>query len=188
MTLDLDRQVAVGALLPDRELVEAAKADGEAFGKLYDLYFSRIYSYAFYRTRSHTEAEDITAQTFQQALEHLGSYQWRGVPFYAWLYRIASNLVASGHRRCLPVVGLEEAAKARSRDPLPEEALLRAERVLELRDAVARLPKTQQQAVVLKSSQGLRNREIGDVMGCSEGAVKQLLHRAMETLRAGVER
>ncbi len=175
-------------LRTERELVEAARSDTSAFGKLYDLHFSRIYSYAYYRTRNHADAEEVTAQTFQQALEHIGSYEWRGIPFAAWLYRIASNIVAGRHRGRPQETDLEEAVELRSRDPLPEEEALRSERARELRAAVATLPASQQQAIVLKFSQGLRNKEIGEVMGCSEGAVKQLLHRAMETLRTRMER
>jgi RNA polymerase sigma-70 factor, ECF subfamily len=175
-------------LRSERELVEAARADSQAFGKLYDLYFGQIYSYAYYRTRSRPDAEDVCAQTFQQALEHIGSYEWRGVPFVAWLYRIASNIVAGLHRRQLPETELDEAYGVAATDPLPEDETLRSEQAGELRAAVATLPASQQQAVVLKFAQGLRNREIGEIMGCSEGAVKQLLHRAMENLRSRVER
>lgn len=191
MTLEpQQRKTAAAEAQPwsEQELVEAAKVDVEAFGKLYDLHFGRIYSYACYRTRSHADAEDVTAQTFQQALEHLGSYQWRGVPFSAWLYRIASNIVAGRHRNRFQETNLEEALGLRDRDPLPEEEALLAERARDLREAVAKLPASQQQAVVLKFSQGLRNKEIGEILGCSEGAVKQLLHRAMENLRGRVER
>lgn len=172
----------------ERDLVEAAKVDMEAFGKLYDQYFGQIYSYAYYRTHSHHEAEDVSAQTFQQALEHIGSYEWRGVPFVAWLYRIASNIVAGRYRRQLPETELNEAHGVTSGDPLPEDSTLRSEQSSELSAAVATLPASQQQAVVLKFAQGLRNKEIGAILGCSEGAVKQLLHRAMENLRARVER
>jgi RNA polymerase sigma-70 factor, ECF subfamily len=172
----------------ERELVEAARVDREAFGKLYDLYFGQIYSYAYYRTRSRPDAEDVAAQTFQQALEHMGSYEWRGVPFVAWLYRITSNVIAGRHRRQLPETELDEAYGAVSGDPMPEQESLRLEQARELQAAVATLPASQQQAVLLKFAQGLRNREIGEIMGCSEGAVKQLLHRAMENLRSRVER
>ena len=176
-------------LQAERNLVETAKSDPEAFGKLYDLHFGQIYSYAYYRIRSHPDAEDVTAQTFQQALEHIGSYEWRGVPFAAWLYRIASNAIAGRYRRQIPETELDEATHSvASADPLPEEATLRSERSKELREAVATLPPNQQQAVILKFAQGLRNREIGEILGCSEGAVKQLLHRAMENLRTRVER
>jgi RNA polymerase sigma-70 factor, ECF subfamily len=172
----------------ERELVEAARVDREAFGKLYDLYFGQIYSYAYYRTRSRPDAEDVAAQTFQQALEHMGSYEWRGVPFVAWLYRITSNVIAGRHRRQLPETELDEAYGVACGDPMPEQESLRLEQARELQAAVATLPASQQQAVLLKFAQGLRNREIGEIMGCSEGAVKQLLHRAMENLRSRVER
>jgi len=167
----------------ERDLVERAKADPEAFATLYDLHFRRIYSYAYHRTGSHQEAEDVTSQTFLQAFEHLGGYRHRGVPFYGWLYRIATSIAADRHRRRVPTAGLEEAEQTRSREPLPEEIVLRSERARELRDAVAALPESQRQAVVLKFSQELRNREIGEVMGRSEGAVKLLLHRALCNLR-----
>ena len=172
----------------ERELVEAARTDREAFGKLYDLYIGQIYSYAYYRTRSRPDAEDVSAQTFQQALEHIGSYEWRGIPFVAWLYRIASNVIAGRYRRQLPETELDEAYGVASGEPMPEQETLRLERARELKAAVRTLPASQQQAVILKFAQGLRNREIGEILGCSEGAVKQLLHRAMESLRSRVER
>lgn len=177
---------AGGESWPEQELVEAAKTDMEAFAKLYDLHFDRIYSYAYHRTRSHQDAEDVTAQTFQQALEHIGSFQWRGVPFAAWLYRIASNIVAGRYRRRLPETHLEEAYDLAGADPSPEDAAMLSEQAGELRESVATLPPSQQQAVVLKFAQGLRNREIGEIMGCSEGAVKQLIHRALVGLRGRV--
>jgi RNA polymerase sigma-70 factor, ECF subfamily len=180
--------VAEDRLRLERELVEAARVDREAFGKLYDLYFGQIYSYAYYRTRSRPDAEDVSAQTFQQALEHMNSYEWRGVPFVAWLYRIASNIIAGRHRRQLPETELDEAYGVVSGDSMPEQESLRSEQARELRAAVATLPASQQQAVLLKFAQGLRNKEIGEILGCSEGAVKQLLHRAMEKLRSRVER
>jgi RNA polymerase sigma-70 factor (ECF subfamily) len=80
------------------DLVEAAKTDPEAFGKLYQRYVDKIYSYIYYRTSNREDAEDLTAKTFHRALSHIGRYKHKGRPFSAWLYRIAHNLVANWHR------------------------------------------------------------------------------------------
>jgi RNA polymerase sigma-70 factor (ECF subfamily) len=91
---------------PDRNYAEAedvqlaawAKQDSEAFGELYTRYIKKIYNYVYYRTGNHHDAEDLTSRVFYRALAHIGNYQDRGVPFSAWLYRIAHNLVANWHR------------------------------------------------------------------------------------------
>ncbi len=166
------------------DLIERAKVDREAFAILYDLHVRRVYSYTYHCTGSRHEAEDATSETFVRALEHIGRYQQRDVAFHCWLYRIASNVVADcRRRRRIPQVDIDEAADVRSEEPLPEEAALRREQARGLREAVATLPESQQQAVVLKFFHGLRNREVGEVMGCSESAVKQLVHRAVRSLR-----
>src|SRR5690606_41083887 len=82
----------------DAPLVEWAKSDREAFGVLYTRYVDKIYSYVYYRTGNHHDAEDLTSRVFFRALGHIGNYTDRGVPFSAWLYRIAPNLVANWHR------------------------------------------------------------------------------------------
>jgi RNA polymerase sigma-70 factor (ECF subfamily) len=82
----------------DAELVARAKLDAEAFGTLYERYVGKIYSYLYYRTGNTHDAEDLTARVFQRALVNLNRYTSRGLPFSAWLYRIAHNLVANWHR------------------------------------------------------------------------------------------
>ncbi|MCW5881176.1 MAG: sigma-70 family RNA polymerase sigma factor, partial [Anaerolineae bacterium] len=80
------------------ELVQRAKAEPEAFGHLYDRYVDKVYNYIYHRVGNHHDAEDLTARTFHRALVNIGSYVDRGVPFSAWLFRIAHNLVANWHR------------------------------------------------------------------------------------------
>ena len=82
----------------DQTLVARAKSDPQAFGELYERYVGKIYNYIYYRVSDSTEAEDLTARTFYQALAKLDSYEERGLPFSAWLYRIAHNLVANWRR------------------------------------------------------------------------------------------
>lgn len=172
-------------------LVAAAKRDPREFGALYERYVDRIYRYAYRRVGTHHEAEDITAQTFQQALQALPNYEWRGLPFGAWLFRIAGNIINRRGRtsgRELPVEDITVFGGYEESDDDPAERVWRAEQAQELAGMIGNLPPDQQRVLVLKFSHGLKNREIGDLMGRSEGAIKQLVHRALVTLRATVER
>lgn len=172
-------------------LVAAAKRDPRAFGPLYELYVDRIYRYAYRRVGTHHEAEDITAQTFQQALQALPTYEWRGLPFGAWLFRIAGNIINRRGRtggREVPVEDVTIFSAWEDHDEDPADQLTRSEQAGELVALIRRLPPDQQRVLVLKFSHGLKNREIGDLMGRSEGAIKQLVHRALVSLRAAVDR
>src|SRR5947209_17117191 len=165
----------------ERRLVEAARDDPVAFGALYEQHVDAIYAYALHRVRDGAVAEDVVAETFHRALENLGRYEWRGVPFSAWLYRIASNVIAARYRH-EPAVHLDDVDHLHHDGIGPEQLLLLGERSHELRAAVDALPTDQQQAVILRYGQRLRNKEIAHIMGRSEGAVKQLLHRALDGL------
>ncbi len=168
----------------ERELVEAARVSREAFGELYDRYVARIYRYAYARTGSHQDAEDLTSETFRRALEHIGSYRWEGVAFGAWLHRIAANLAIERHRRARIGEPLDEVLGLADGDLRPEEVVEAREEAGLLWAAVETLPPDQRRVVVLRFSHGLRGKEIAQKMGRSEGAVKQLLFRAMVALRA----
>jgi RNA polymerase sigma-70 factor (ECF subfamily) len=182
---------ANGSGAPDEAaLVAAAQRDPRAFGALYELYVDRIYRYAYRRVGTHHEAEDITAQTFQQALAALPQYEWRGLPFGAWLFRIAANVVNRRGRTGGREVSVEDVtvfSGFEETDDDPADEVWRAEEAGELVTLVRTLPPDQQRVLVLKFSHGMKNREIGDLMGRSEGAIKQLVHRALVTLRARME-
>ena len=166
----------------ERLLVEAAQRDHAAFDKLYDRYFDQIYSYVYYHCGSREQAEDITAATFQRGLEDLPNFQWRGVPYSAWLYRVASNLLARDRRR--PAwLELKPEANLPSDIEGPDEAWLDKEVRGELYDAIRTLPADQRQAILLRFFAGMRNKEVGKVMNRSEGAVKLLVFRAVTNLR-----
>jgi RNA polymerase sigma-70 factor (ECF subfamily) len=172
-------------------LVAAAQRDPRAFGPLYELYVDRIYRYAYRRVGTHHEAEDITAQTFQQALQALPAYEWRGLPFGAWLFRIAGNIINRRGRTSGREVSVEDVtvfSGYEEMDDDPADQVWRGEQASELAEMVGKLPPDQQRVLVLKFSHGLKNREIGDLMGRSEGAIKQLVHRALVSLRASMER
>lgn len=179
-----------GGAPDEAALVAAAQRDPRAFGPLYELYVDRIYRFVYRRVGTHHEAEDITAQTFQQALQALPSYEWRGLPFGAWLFRIAGNLInrrGRGSGREIAVEDVTVFSGFEESDDDPAEQVWRAEEASELDALIRRLPPDQQRVLVLKFSHGMKNREIGDLLGRSEGAIKQLVHRALVSLRAAME-
>lgn len=166
-------------------LIEQAKTDQDAFGQLYERYSQRIYQYIFYRTGSEADAEDLAAKTFMRAWQHMPTYDDRGVPFSAWLYRIAHNLVANWHRdrSRRKIISLEDLSRWQVNEDGPEAAALLAENRAALLGAVRRLPSDRQELLALKFVEHLSNAEIGDVMGRSEGAIKSLYHRTLISLR-----
>lgn len=167
-------------------LVEQAKNDPEAFGLLYERYVDRIYSYIYYRTGNHHDAEDLTARVFFQALKHIHQFVERGAPFSSWLYRIAHNLVANWHRdrSRKRVISLDRLAQVgQEGDDGPFQVAARSERHGVLLQAIRRLPADRQELLILKFVERLPNAEIGEMMGRSEGAVKSLYHRTLVALR-----
>ena len=167
------------------DLVQQAATDAEAFGLLYERHVRRIYNYIYYRTGNHHDAEDLTARVFQRALRHVGKFEDKGVPFSAWLYRIAHNLVANWHRdrSRRPTVPLEDHLLLSGSGPHPEAAAVASEEQRFLMEAVRQLPGDRQQLLILKFVERLSNAEIGVIMGRTEGAIKSLYHRTLNTLR-----
>ncbi|MBI1256153.1 MAG: sigma-70 family RNA polymerase sigma factor [Chloroflexi bacterium] len=172
--------------LSDADLVEKAKiGDKDAFGELYERYLDKIYSYIYYRTGNHHDAEDLTARVFFRAMAHIESYTERGVPFQAWLYRIAHNLVANWHRDRgrRKVIPLDEFIAASLKSDAPDQQAEDQEERDALRTAIRRLPEERQQLLLLKFVDHLSNAEIGVIMDRTEGAIKSLYHRTLIALR-----
>ena len=169
----------------EQALIQRAKTDKEAFGLLYERYVERIYKYVYYRTGNVADAEDLTARIFERAMNHIGNYQDQGVPFSAWLYRIAHNLVANWHRdrSRRTFVALEDVSQWTMNDHGPEFAAQLMEDKETLRESISRLPAERQELLMLKFVERLSNAEIGEIMGRSEGAIKSLYHRTLLSLR-----
>lgn len=168
----------------ESELVSQAKSDPEAFGQLYEQYVDKIYNYIYYRTGNHHDAEDLTARTFYQALKHVHRYVDRGLPFSAWLYRIAHNLVANWHRdrSRRQVITLDEIPLVSERKN-PERDLESQDEQRQLLRFIRHLSADRQQLLILKFIEQMSNREIAQIMGRSEGAIKSLYHRTLLALR-----
>jgi len=170
-------------------LVARAQECPEAFGLLYERYVDQIYNYIYYRTSNRQDAEDLTARTFYRALKHISRYVDRGVPFSAYLYRIAHNLVANWHRdnSKRQFIPFDEfwAAVLRQEDPaaIAEEKAEKENRKEMLHQAVRQLTPDRQQLLILKHIEQISNAEIAAIMGRTEGAIKSLYHRTLVTLR-----
>lgn len=164
-------------------LIAAAQRDPAAFGALYERFVQPIYQYFRYRTGTAEDAEELTAQTFLRALEHLPTYQYKGVPFIVWLYRIANSVLVAQHRRPRPTA-LPDDLPAPSLGPGLEEVELRQELMREF----CRLPEVQQQVLLLRFVQDLSYEEVSEVMGRKPGALRQLAYRAVQTLRERMDR
>lgn len=174
----------------ERQLVERAKAEPEAFGALYEKYVDRIYAYVYYRVGDTREAEDLTARVFYRALAHIPEYDQRGAPFVAWLYRIAHNLIANWRRDRgrHPELPLDALIGADTREATPQTEAERAEDQRVLLEAIRRLPPERQHLLILKFVDDLSNVEIGQILGRSEGAIKSLYHRTLLALRDELEK
>ncbi|RPJ51585.1 MAG: sigma-70 family RNA polymerase sigma factor [Chloroflexi bacterium] len=172
--------------LPENVAVErAAKGDTEAFSLLYERYVTRIYNYIYYRTGNPHEAEDLTSRVFHRALHHINHYDNRGIPFSAWLYRIAHNLVANWHRdnSRRKEVPLEDYTQQPHRSLAPEASVVDNQEMEDLLKAIRRLPPDRQQLLILKFVEGMSNAEVATIMMRSEGAIKSLYHRTLISLR-----
>src|SRR6266478_4323064 len=162
----------------ERLLLEAAQRDPSRFAELYEDNFERVYAFIARRVRDRDEAEDLTSEVFHQALANLARFEWRGVPFAAWLFRIAANAIVDRSKR---------AAKERdvpSPDPPPEVGLEEIEQRAHLFRLVERLPPDQHRVIVMRFAEQKRIREIAHELGRTEGAVKQLQLRGLQNLRA----
>jgi RNA polymerase sigma-70 factor (ECF subfamily) len=170
--------------IDERLLVEAAQRDPRCFGELYELHFHRVYGYAVKRLPSREEAEDVTSIVFHQALAKIKSYEWRGVPFSAWLIRIAANAIADRWKRAAHESGdgpdglKDDVADARAEDVEQQAVLF---------ELVEGLPAEQRRVVVLRFVEQKSIREIAGEIRKTEGAVKQLQFRALQKLRTQME-
>ncbi len=165
-----------------RLVQRARKGDVVAYGRLYDEYADRVYAFARTRTRSVHDAEDVTATVFLKAWESIRSYDDRGLPFSAWLFRIARNASIDEHRRSARTpIPTEEPAADRAIEG-PDEAVIAKVDTEKLRQAVRMLTEEQASVIALRFWWDLSLKETAEALGKNENAVKALQHRATRTL------
>jgi len=161
----------------------AQELDQAALTQLYEENFDKIYRYVVLKIGDRTEAEDMTQQVFLKALKSISSYRWKGMPFSAWLYRIAHNQIVDYLRKKSRrnFVPLEESLTAGNDDPVKQ-----AEQNIDIEHlamATKKLTAAQQEVISLRFTSEMPVAEVARVMGRSEGAVKALQHSAIVALR-----
>lgn len=177
------------AHIAEAELIELARREPEAFGELYQRNVDRIYTYVYHRTGNVADAEDLTARTFHQALSNLSGYTHYGLPFVAWLYRIAHNLVANYYRSHSRwrMSSLDELDVMGQPTDSPDRVAELNERKQALWSAIRRQPEERQRLLILKFADRLSNEEIGRLMGRTESSIKSLYFRTLRALKADLE-
>ena len=168
---------------PERSLIEAAQRDPACFVQLYEDNFERVYAFITRRVGDRHQAQDLTADVFHSALKNLSRFEWRGVPFAAWLFRIAANAIADRDKRAAQL----EAIKPRETpDPSDEADLADAEHRARLFKLVEKLPLDQRRVITMRFAHQKSIAEIANDIGRSEGAIKQLQFRGLQSLRTMV--
>jgi len=161
----------------ERLLVDAAQRDPSRFAELYEQNFARVYAFVAARVRNRDEAQDVTAEVFHEALAGIGRFEWRGAPFVTWLLGIAANVLADrwhGTARKQEIQG-EEVERAAVDSKVEQRAMLY--------QLVEQLPEDQRQVIIRRFVHQRSLREVAAELQRSEGAVKQLQFRALQTLR-----
>ena len=170
----------------ERLLIAAAQKDPARFMELYEEHFERVYAFVARRLRNRDDAEDVTSEVFRDALANIGKFEYRGAPFASWLYRIASNAIADRWQRAA-----KEQGTALADDPADDSAHAdpeQAEHRARLFRMVATLPDDQRRVIEMRFAEGRSIAEIAQEIGRTDGAVKQLQFRAIQNLRAGIEK
>jgi len=175
-----------GYRVHEESLIQRAKkGEPEAFEQLYEANFDRIYRYLLLKVRNRADAEDMTQQVFLKALESIGSFRWRGVPFSAWLFRIARNQAVDYFRKKSKqaMLPLDEARSVSMADIDPVALAEQKLRIEQLAVACQSLSEAQREVISLRFAGGLSVAETAKAMGKSEGAVKVSQHDAIVKLR-----
>lgn len=168
-------------LQTEQEWVKKAQSDPREFTPLYEHYLPKIYRYLSFKTNNADMAEDLTAQTFCEAIENLGKFRWQGTSFGAWLYRIAHNLLVDHY-------------KEKGSDPLDENNDYHSEEDIsaevgkqwsleKVYEALQTLPEIARQVVTLRITEDLSHKEIGVILGKSENNIKVIYSRTIQQLK-----
>ncbi|MCA9828943.1 MAG: sigma-70 family RNA polymerase sigma factor [Dehalococcoidia bacterium] len=182
MTLATVEQAYAGRVpAGEASLIERARRmEGPAWDELYTLHYPAIHRYCAYRIAHPEAAEDLAADVFLQAVRGIRRYQYRGLPFRAWLYRIAHNVTADERKRLARANTVAPDAAPEPADPdfAPGVVDRRA-----IATALVELTDEQQQVIILRFLEGLSLQETATVMRKRTGAIKALQFRAVSRLR-----
>jgi RNA polymerase sigma-70 factor (ECF subfamily) len=182
-------------LSEEKELVRQAQKAPDAFAKLYDQYYPKIFGYVLRRTANLEAAQDITSETFLKALRKLWQFRWRNVSFSSWLYKITTNEInqyfrKAEYKKSVSLEELQEQGFELISPYDPESELIEAQEKLkqyqdfqEIQEKILQLPVKYQEVIALRFFEQKQIKEIGEILGKKEGTIKSLLHRAVEKLK-----
>ncbi|PIR68591.1 hypothetical protein COU49_00335 [Candidatus Nomurabacteria bacterium CG10_big_fil_rev_8_21_14_0_10_35_16] len=179
----------------ERELIQQAKKDPEAFGAIFDAYYDQIFGYVLKRVGDVHLSQDITADTFFKALDRLWQFRWRNISILSWLYRIATNETNQYFRgdkkrlysldRLLEENNIEFLGEVDIMEEIinQEKEMERAEDWIKVRKLLKNLPEKYQEVVALRYFEDKKISEISEILGKKEGTIKSLLSRAMDKMQ-----
>jgi RNA polymerase sigma-70 factor (ECF subfamily) len=170
----------------ERLIVEAAQNDPARFAELYELNFERVYGFIARRVGDRDAAEDLTSEVFHKALANLRRFEWRGVPFAGWLLRIAANAIADRGQRAGRELAVDDPPEA-SEEARADVDLEEVEQRARLFRLVEQLPADQRRVIAMRFAGEKSIREIAEELGRTEGAVKQLQFRGLQSLREQIK-
>jgi RNA polymerase sigma-70 factor (ECF subfamily) len=168
----------------EKLIARASQGDAAAFGRVYDLYVDRVFAFARSRVRTIQDAEDLTEVAFTKAWQAIGSYDDRGLPFTAWLFRIARNAVIDSHRkseRQPETVDISAAAALQDSLRVEDEVIMRLDSE-HVRAALRELTEEQASVIIMRFMWDMSLKDVADALGKTEGAVKAMQHRAVRSL------
>ena len=166
------------------ERAESGQPGAALVAELFEAYYDRIARYIAARIGNPSEAEDLASEVFVRAVENIDEFEWRGAPVQAWLFRIAHNLVVDHFRRAKrrPVVPLETVTFSDNHHDAEDEAPRQLE-LAEVQEAMKSLTPAQQEVLALRLVAGLPSAEVAAILGKSDGAVREMQHAALKSLR-----
>jgi RNA polymerase sigma-70 factor, ECF subfamily len=173
----------------ERTLIERAKYSKDAFGELYDMHYDTVLGYAFRRTADIEVAQDVTSAVFFKVLEKIQNYQWQGIPFSHWLYRIANREIVNQYdKKKLEISQVQKLSRNSEtlnsqNEPAFHVKTEQNEDYIDLQRCISRIPSKYQEVIALKYFEDKETREIAGILNKPEGTVKSLLHRGIEQLR-----
>lgn len=172
----------------DEQLINQVKnGDAEAFGVLYEQYAEVIFRYIYSHLDNRLDAEDLTEEIFFRAWKALPKYDERGLPFSAFLFRIARNSLIDYYRKHKVVQSIDD-LELRSHETGPEETVAASIESHDLRKTIAELREDYRNVLIFRFLSGLSPDETAQVMQRSVGAVRVLQHRALSSLKNLLER
>jgi len=177
-------------MIEKEEILIKESRSGEAgsFGKLYDIYQPQIYRFIFLKVSRKEEAEDLTHQVFLSAWQNIKKYQIRKFPFSSWLYRIAKNKVIDFYRTSKNNISIELVNESEFKNlPSPEMKTENSLEIKKVKKAMSFMNQEQQDVIIMRFVEDMPTKEVANILGKSEGAIKLIQHRALNKLKKILE-